>query len=235
MNDNLRSQSLTHLDSRKRSPTSKIVRAAANECRRSEDGNVTDEVVVVEIKRFAVIESICKARLRISTPTAELTPLRRECSKEATPHAAGSIVGRSLALFVHLSTTSPPTPALHNRACLTSDDGLSAYGTTAPSRPAQQTPQALRSSIAYLAFRMYFQRELTPHSTECICLVALDLSNFRSFVLAIPPQILRAVLTIQRESAKGLSSRSQRVVAAAMSAEEFIIHAFNQRRWRDLH
>ena len=72
-------------------------------------------VVVVEIKSFAVIESICKVRLRMSTSTAELTPLRRECSKEATPPAADFIVGRSLALVVHLSTTSPPTPALHAR------------------------------------------------------------------------------------------------------------------------
>ena len=39
--------------------------------------------------------------------------------REATPDAAHSIVGRSLALFVHLSTTSPPTPALHTPACLT--------------------------------------------------------------------------------------------------------------------
>ena len=119
MNDKIRSQSLTHLDSRKRSPTSKIVRAAANQCRSSEDGNVIDEIVVVEIKSFAVIESICRACLRMSTPTAESTPLRLECSKEATPHAADSIIGRSLALFVHLATTSPPTPALHTRACLT--------------------------------------------------------------------------------------------------------------------
>ena len=206
------------------------MRAAANECRSSEDGNVIDEVVVAEIKRFAVIEGSCEARLHMSSSTAELTPLRPECSREATPHAAHPVDGRSLALFVHLSTT--------NSGIVYSSmphDGLSAYGTTAPSRPAQQTPQALRSSIAYLAFRMYFQRELTPHSTECICLVVLDLSNFRSFVLAIPPQILTAVLTIQRESAKGLSSPSQRVVAAAISAEEFIIHSFNQRRWRDLH
>ena len=83
----------------------KFVRVAANQCRSSEDGNVIDEVVVVEIKSFAVIESTCKARLRMSTSTAELTPLRPECSKEAMPQAADSIVGRSLALFVYLSTT----------------------------------------------------------------------------------------------------------------------------------
>ena len=116
--DKIRSQSLTHLDSRKRSPTSKIVRAAANEYRRSEDGNVIDEVVVVEIKSFAVIESICKDHLHMSTTTTELTPLGPKCSKEVTPHAAHSIVGHSFALFVHLSTTSPPTPALHTQPCL---------------------------------------------------------------------------------------------------------------------
>ena len=67
-------------------------------------------------------------------------------------------------------------------------DGLPAYGTNAPSRPAQQTPQTLCSSIARLAFQIHFQPELRPHSTECTCAVTLDLSNFRPFVLAIPRQ-----------------------------------------------
>ena len=71
-------------------------------------------------------------------------------------------------------------------------DSLAAYGTTAPSRPAQQTLQTLRSFIAYFVFHIYFQPELKPHSTECICLVTLDLSNFHSFVLAIPPQIFES-------------------------------------------
>ena len=74
---------------------------------------------MVRITSFAVFESICKLRLRISTSTAELTPLRPEYSKEPTRHAADSVVGRSLAVFVHLSTASPPTPALHTRECLT--------------------------------------------------------------------------------------------------------------------
>ena len=43
-----------------------IVRAVANKCRSSEDGNVLDKVVVVEIKSFAAMESICKARLPTS-------------------------------------------------------------------------------------------------------------------------------------------------------------------------
>ena len=119
MNDKIRRQSLTDLDSRKRSPTCKIVRAVANECSSNEDGNVIDEVLAVEIKSFAVIESICKDRLRMSTSTAELTPLRPGCSREATPHAAHSIIGRSVALFVHSSTASPLNPALHTRACVT--------------------------------------------------------------------------------------------------------------------
>ena len=66
MIDKIRSQTMTHLDSRKRSPTWMLVRAVANECRSSEDGNVIDEVVVVEIKSFAAMESICKARLPMS-------------------------------------------------------------------------------------------------------------------------------------------------------------------------
>ena len=73
---------------------------------------------MVDIKSFAVVESIRKLRL-ISTSAVESIPLRPECSKDPTPPAADSIVGHSLALFVHLSTTSPPTPALHTRGCLT--------------------------------------------------------------------------------------------------------------------
>ena len=68
-------------------------------------------------------------------------------------------------------------------------DSLPAYGTTAPSRPAQQTPQTLRSSMAYLVFQTHFQPELQLHSTDCKCPVTLDLPNCRSFFLAIPPQI----------------------------------------------
>ena len=108
-----------HLDSRKCSPTVKIARAVANKCRSGGGGNIVDEVLVVEIRSFAVVESICKLRLRLSTSTVELTPLRSEHSKEPTWHAANSIVGHSLALFVHLSTTFPPTSALHTRTCLT--------------------------------------------------------------------------------------------------------------------
>ena len=119
VSDKIRSQNLTHLDSRKRSPTVKIARAVANECRSSRDGAVVDEVVVVEINSYAVVESIYKPRLLISTSTIEVTPLRRECWEGPTPHAADSIVGRSPALFVYLSATFPPTPVLHTRACLT--------------------------------------------------------------------------------------------------------------------
>ena len=71
-------------------------------------------------------------------------------------------------------------------------DGLPAYGTAAPPRPAQQTPQTLRSSIAYLALQIYFQPELQPPSTECICPVTLDLYYFPSFVFAIHPQIFES-------------------------------------------
>ena len=74
---------------------------------------------MVEIKSFAVVESIYKPLLRIPTSTVELAPLRAECSKEPTPPAADSIVDRSPAVFVHIFTTSPPTLALHTRAYLT--------------------------------------------------------------------------------------------------------------------
>ena len=49
-------------------------------------------------------EYSCKLRLRMSTSVVELSPLRPERLSESTPHAAGSTVGRTLALFVHLST-----------------------------------------------------------------------------------------------------------------------------------
>ena len=70
---------------------------------RSGDGDVVDEVVV-EIKS-AVVGVSWVYRLRISTTTVEVTPLRQERSKETTPHTADSTVGRSLALFVDLSIT----------------------------------------------------------------------------------------------------------------------------------
>ena len=53
MNDKLRSQSLTHPDLRiVRSPTRNIARAVTNEYRSNEDGDVVDDVVVVEMKSF---------------------------------------------------------------------------------------------------------------------------------------------------------------------------------------
>ena len=52
--------------------------------------------MVVEVKSFAVVGCIRKLGLRYMH-------LSEECSKEATPHAANATVGRSLALFVHLS------------------------------------------------------------------------------------------------------------------------------------
>ena len=134
-------------------------------------------------------ESVYKLRLRISTCTVEPIPLRPERSKDPTPHAADSIVGRSFALSVHLSTTSTNSGVAYSSM---PHDSLPAYGTNAPSRPAQQTPQTLCSSIARLAFQIHFQPELRPHSTECTCPVTLDLSTFHWFVLAIPPQIFES-------------------------------------------
>ena len=180
MNDKRGSQSLMHLDSRKRSPTRRIARAVANGCRSSEDGEVVDEVVVVRITSFAVVESICKLHLRISTSTAEIIPLRPEYSKEPTGHAADTIIGRSLALPVHLSTTSPPTPALHTRACLTT--------VFQPMAPLPHYAQ-LNKLCRHFARRSHgsrFKSISSPHFTECTCPVTLGLSNFRLFVLAIP-------------------------------------------------
>ena len=43
----------------------------SNECRSSEDGDIVHEVAVVEIKSFAVLESVCKLHLHISTSTVD--------------------------------------------------------------------------------------------------------------------------------------------------------------------
>ena len=67
MNEKIRSRSLAHLDSRKRSPTRNNARAAAEECMSSEDGDVVNRVMVVEIKSFAVVKCICKLRLHLYT------------------------------------------------------------------------------------------------------------------------------------------------------------------------
>ena len=190
MNDKRGSQSLTHLDSRKCSPTRRIARAIANGCRSNEDGDVVDEVMVVEIKSFAVAEIICETRLHISTSTTELIPLRPEHSKQ--PNASCCQLHR-------WSFSRHFCPSIHHISTNFSvaysrvpHDGLPAYGTTGPSRPAPQTLQTLRSSIAWLAFQIHFQPELRPHSTESTCPVTLDWSNFHPFVLGIPAQIFES-------------------------------------------
>ena len=101
---------------------------------------------MVEIKSFAVVESIYKPRLRIPTSTVELAPLRAECSKEPTPPAADSIAGRSPALFVHVFTTSPPTPALHTQAWLTT--------AFQPMAPLPTTPSSTNSADTSLLDRI---------------------------------------------------------------------------------
>ena len=142
-------------------------------------------MVEITSSSFAVSKSVYKLRLRISTSTAELTPLRPERSKEPTPHAADSIVRRSLALSVHLSTTSPPTPALHPRACLTTF-----FQPMAPLLHHAQLnkPRRHLSPRSHSSGFNSFQPELQPHSTACTCAVRLDLSNLCSFILAIPSQ-----------------------------------------------
>ena len=186
---------------------------------------------MVGIKNFAVVESICKPRLRISTSTAESTFLRSERPKEPTPHAADSIVGRSLALFVHLSTTSPPTPALHARARLTT-----VFQPMAPLPHHAQlnklrrhfAPQSHTSRFKSISsWSCHLTRRNAPALSHWTCPTSARSSS--PFLL----KNLRAGLTIQSQC-KRFGSTSQRVVADAMSAQEFIIYSFNQPRWRDL-
>ena len=196
MNDKRRSQRLTRLDSRKRSLTRKIARAVANECRSSGGGDIVDEVVVVEIESFAVLESICKLRLRLSTSTVGLTPLRSE-SKEPTRRATDSIVGHSLALFVHLSTTSPPTAALHTRRYLTA-----VFQPTAP-LPHHAQPNKLHSHFAPRSHASRFKSisgrkcNLTPRNAPALSHWTCPTSACSSSPFLL--KNLRAVLTIQSQ------------------------------------
>ena len=110
-------------------------------------------------------------------------------------------------------------------------DGLPAYGATAPSRPAQQTPQTLRSSIAWLALHIHFQPSL--HGMHLPCYIGWTCQTSARSSSPFLLKFLRAMSTIQA-SANGLSSTSRRVVADATLAAEFIIHSFNQCRRRAL-
>ena len=118
MNDKIGSQSLTNLDSRKRSPIWEIERAVANECRSSKDGDVVDQVVVLEIKSFAVVESIRKLRLLISTLAVKSIPQTRKFERADTSRCRLHRWSFSRP-FRSPITTSPPTSALHTRGCLT--------------------------------------------------------------------------------------------------------------------
>ena len=97
-----------------------------------------DEALVVEIKIFVVIESICQARLRMSSSinTSQTRMFERGDGPPSRLHRWS--FSRSLRRSIHhLSTNSGIGYSSMP------DDGLPAYGTPAPSRPAQQTPQTL--------------------------------------------------------------------------------------------
>ena len=232
MSDKIRSQNLTHLDSRKCSPTVKIARAVANKCRSSRDGAVVDEVVVVEINSYAVVESIYKPCLLISTSTIEVTPLRRECWEGPMPHAADSIVGRSPTLFVYLSATFPPTPVLHTRGCLTT--------VFQPMAPMPHHAQLNKRRI-HLHPRLHTSRfkstssrncRLTPQNAPALSHWTGPTSARSSSPFLL--KFLRAVLMIQSQGKWFEFNAEGMVVVDAMSAEELIIHSFNQHRWRYL-
>ena len=149
---------------------------------------------MVEIKSFAVVESIYEPRLRIPTSTVELAPLRAESSKEPTPPAADSIVGRSPALFVHVCTTSPPTLALHTRAYLTT-----VFQPMAP-LPHHAQLNKLRRHFAPRSHTSRYKSissrncNLTPRNASALSHWTCTTSP-RSFSPFIP-KFLRAVLTI---------------------------------------
>ena len=129
----------------------------------------------------AAVGSICNLYIHLSSGTITC----ETGTVERVGASSYSTVGRSLALFVHLST-----------------------------------------KLEHASKRAFSLRHHYP-----IGLVQTPL--VRPLCLPFFLKIFRAVLTIQNQS-KGMSSTSQRVVADAMSAEEPIIHSFNQRRRRDL-
>ena len=134
--------------------------------------------------------------LRISTSTAELTPLRPECSKEPTPPAADFIVGRSLALFVYVSTTSPPTLALHTRACFTT-----VFQPTAPLPHHAQLSKLRRQSLLYRTARVSIlssrNYNLTRRNAPALSHSTCPTSARSSLPFLLTN--LRAVLTIQSQ------------------------------------
>ena len=87
------------------------------------------------------------------------------------------------------SFSRPFRPHIHH---LTTNSGI-AYSSTPYDGLKHRgpiTPNSTNSTETSLLDRMpqiYFQSELQPHSAECTFPVTLDLSNFHSFVLAIPP------------------------------------------------
>ena len=135
---------------------------------------------MLEIKSFAMVEGICNL-LRISTSTVEPTTLRPERSKKPTPHAADSIICCSLTLFVHPSTTFPPTSVLHTPACLTT--------IFQPMAPLPTQLSKLRRHLLLdriLRASILFPAEIAASLPGMHLPATLDLSNFRSFGLAIP-------------------------------------------------
>ena len=152
---------------------------------------------MVEIKSFAVVESIYKPLLRTPTSTVELAPLRAECSKEPTPPAADSIVDRSPAVFVHIFTTSPPTLALHTQAYLTTF-----FQPMAP-LPRHTQLDKLRTHFAPRSHTSRYKHissrycNLTPRNAPALSHWTCPTSP-RSFSPFIP-KFLRAVLNIQSQ------------------------------------
>jgi hypothetical protein len=113
-------------------------------------GEEVDELVVVETKKFVWRKLTSGRKGHTSSSTSGdvsvsvvfgFPSLRRECSKQATPHAADSAVGHSLVLFVHPSIHLYPSTISGVTYSSMPHGGLLAYGANAPSRPAQRTSQ----------------------------------------------------------------------------------------------
>ena len=193
MNDKIGSQSLTNLDSRKRSPIWEIERAVANECRSSKDGDVVDQVVVLEIKSFAVVESIRKLRL-ISTLAVKSIPQTRKFERADTSRCRLHRWSFSRP-FRPPITTSPPTPALHTRGCLTI-----VFQPMAP-MPHHAQLNKLHSHFAPRSHASRFKSisgqkcNLTPRNAPALSHWTCPPSACSSSPFLL--KILRAVLTIQ--------------------------------------
>ena len=134
----------SNLYSRWSASTRNLATAAANEDLSSAKGDEVDELVVVEIKKF-VWGKLTSRRKVISTSYSQ-QPISRGKYLQALNAYFHLTSGTNISQTIRKKTT--PHAAAADRTV----GRPLAYGATAPSRPAQRTPQTVPLPIAYLTF-----------------------------------------------------------------------------------